>query len=59
MADANAPEDSSCMICRPAELPVNPDKVSWKPVNDTGWLNRKSWYSTEEFVDSGHESEHV
>lgn len=40
IADANAPEDSNCMMCRPAELPVCPVNVSWKPVNETGWLNK-------------------
>lgn len=43
-ADANAPEERSCSMCRPEELPVNCDNLICTPVKfDASFWNRKSW----------------
>ena len=41
-AEAKAPDESSCIICRPALFPVKPDNFSWKPVISTSLEKRKS-----------------
>jgi hypothetical protein len=59
LLDANAPEDSSCNMCKPGASPVQPDRVICIPVNVTGAVKMKSWYKIDESVDKGQVVVHV
>lgn len=41
-AEANAPEDKSCNMCRPGAVPVHSERVICTPVKETGVVKRKS-----------------
>jgi hypothetical protein len=59
LLDANAPDDSSCNMCKPGASPVQPDSVICIPVNVTGAVKMKSWYKIDESVDKGQVAVHV
>lgn len=41
-AEANAPEDRSCNMCKPGEVPFHCESVICTPVKVTGVVKRKS-----------------
>jgi hypothetical protein len=58
-AEANAPEDRSCNMCRPGAVPVHSERVICTPVKETGVVKRKSWYRIDASLDNGQVLVHV